>query len=594
MNKTLNINLAGFIFHIDEDAYQELEGYLTKIKAQFVNTEGGEEIIQDIESRIAELFRLRISEAKEVINKEDVAEVIGIMGKPEDYLEADDYEGAKQQKQEREQAYFQRSSRIIYRDADNRIIGGVAAGLAHYFKIDPLWVRLLFVALFFAGFGTLVYIILWIVVPKANTTVEKLQMRGERVNISNIEKSIREEMDALGGKMRGFAAKAKAHDYQQYSQKTGGFFSDLGNFIGMAVRTIFKVLGKVIGFLLILFAFVVLVGIIAGLLTGGFHVLGNNMGFWSLMDFLELVTVDALHFNSLAVGLLLITIAPLFLFIYLGLRLLFDLEPLNKSARNGILISILAGFIILIIAGSRIGISLDSHGSYSERFDLDPYTDTLHIEVNEDAVYQAFEAYNFNPHWMVIDERNIFGDVDLTVYKSNDSNNFILTEIHSRGNNRREARAFAKELQYSFQQTDSLLEFDHYYTLDTDSRYRGQEVHHKLYIRVGTKIYLHENTIDLIYDIKNIGNVWDHDMVNHWWEMTDKGLLCLDCLEQQEPVWPGDEEADDAENFPDTEQEEEPDEKEDMEFSTTSLQFSKPSLDHVAHLVLHKTVQAIL
>lgn len=558
MNKTLNINLAGFIFHIDEDAFHQLENYLNKIKAQFASAEGGDEIIQDIESRIAELFRAKTAEAKEVINRSDVAEVIKTMGQPEDYLDADEAYESKQRHSTHEPFSYNRS-RTIYRDADRRIIGGVAAGLAHYFKIDPLWMRLLFVALFFAGFGTIVYIILWIVVPKATTTAEKLQMHGEVVNISNIERSIRDEMDAVGGSVKNFARKASQHDYAQYSRKSGNFFSDLGRFIGMAARTIFRVLGRIIGFCLVLFAFVVLMGIIAGMLTGGFHALGSNMGFWSLIDFFELITIDDFHQSNLLIGLVLITVAPLFLFVYLGLRMLFDLQPLNSSARNGLLIAIFIGIVMLIVSGSRIALSLNESGSHTNQLDLVNQSDTLYIEVNEDAIYQEFKSYNFNPYWMVIDHQNIFREIELNVYKSDDSTNKLLTQVRANGSTRREARAFSKKLEYGVVEVDNHLVLDNYYVLDSNSRYRGQEVQHKLYIKEGTRLFLHDNTVDIIYDIKNVHNMWDHDMVNHWWEMTPRGLECLDCLPVKEPVWPDEVEieTDSLESTPEEEEYEE-------------------------------------
>ncbi|MGB0177807.1 MAG: PspC domain-containing protein, partial [Owenweeksia sp.] len=139
MNKTLNINLGGLIFHIDEDAYHILERYLTTLKRQFSTAEGGEEIIRDIEVRIAELFRERTTKAKEVISSADVEEVISIMGKPEDYLDSEE-DGASGRSFE--DTYYTPKKRI-FRDPDDRILGGVASGLAAYFNIDPLWMRLL-------------------------------------------------------------------------------------------------------------------------------------------------------------------------------------------------------------------------------------------------------------------------------------------------------------------------------------------------------------------------------------------------------------------------------------------------------------------
>ncbi|EPR74352.1 hypothetical protein ADIWIN_0694 [Winogradskyella psychrotolerans RS-3] len=189
MNKTVNINLAGTFFHIDEDAYLKLSRYLEAIKRSFTDSQGRSEIIADIEARIAELFAERIQNEKQVVGVKLVDEVITIMGQPEDYLVDDEIF-----EDEPKQQYKQKSgsTRRLFRDTDNSYVGGVSAGLGHYFGIDALWIRLLWVILMFgAGTGFLLYILLWALIPEAKTTAEKLTMTGDAVNISNIEKKLK-------------------------------------------------------------------------------------------------------------------------------------------------------------------------------------------------------------------------------------------------------------------------------------------------------------------------------------------------------------------------------------------------------------------
>ena len=171
MKKTFNINLGGQIFHIDDDAFNKLEAYLGALRQQFSSTSGGDEILNDVETRMAELFKERTANTKEVINIQDVDEAIAIIGKPEDFWHED--EASKSNFQYDNTMSYQKR---VMRDVDNRVLGGVASGLAAYFNIDTLWIRLLFVALMFAGFGVLLYIILWLVVPAARTTTEKLHV----------------------------------------------------------------------------------------------------------------------------------------------------------------------------------------------------------------------------------------------------------------------------------------------------------------------------------------------------------------------------------------------------------------------------------
>lgn len=187
MNKTININLGGFFFHIDESAYQKLRRYLDAIsKSLNDDPQGKNEIIADIEARISELLSERITDARQVVNEGDIDEIITIMGQPEDYAEAEEtYNDASYSYQRNH-----RKGKKLFRDGDDKFLGGVASGIAHYFNTDAIWIRLAFLITTLAGFGTgvLVYIVLWVLLAEAKTTAEKLQMEGEPVNIDNIEK----------------------------------------------------------------------------------------------------------------------------------------------------------------------------------------------------------------------------------------------------------------------------------------------------------------------------------------------------------------------------------------------------------------------
>lgn len=199
MNKTVNINLGGMFFHIDENAYQKLSRYFEAIKRSLTNSNGQDEIIKDIEMRIAELFSEKHANGKQVITLEELDEVIAVMGQPEDYrIDSDENEASAPKFTQQTKA-----TKKLYRDKDGGIIGGVLAGLGHYFGIDKVWIRVLFLILLFTfGFGIIPYIILWIVMPEAVTTSEKLEMTGEPVTISNIEKKVREEFDNVSEKIK--------------------------------------------------------------------------------------------------------------------------------------------------------------------------------------------------------------------------------------------------------------------------------------------------------------------------------------------------------------------------------------------------------
>ena len=200
MNKTVNINLGGMFFHIDEDAYQKLTRYFDAIKRSLSNSSGQDEIIKDIEMRVSELLTEKQKTEKHVVGLQDVDEVIAVMGQPEDYRIDEEGIGAGTTNYSSSSTT---GSRKLYRDKDNGMIGGVLAGLGHYFGIDKVWLRIFFLIMFFAwGTGVLAYIILWIVMPEAKTTAEKLEMTGEPVTISNIEKKVREEFENVSDKFK--------------------------------------------------------------------------------------------------------------------------------------------------------------------------------------------------------------------------------------------------------------------------------------------------------------------------------------------------------------------------------------------------------
>ena len=178
MNKTVNINLAGIFFHIDEDAYAKLTNYLNAIRNSFSDPDGQDEIIKDIEVRISELFSEKTYRASQVITLKELDEVISVMGQPEDY-KVDEEIFNDSTPNEKQQTKRPSSHKQVFRDTDDKFIAGVSSGLGHYFGIDAIWIRLVWVALVFLGFGApiLIYILLMILIPEATTTSEKLKMK---------------------------------------------------------------------------------------------------------------------------------------------------------------------------------------------------------------------------------------------------------------------------------------------------------------------------------------------------------------------------------------------------------------------------------
>ncbi|OFY51493.1 MAG: hypothetical protein A2W85_00950 [Bacteroidetes bacterium GWF2_41_31] len=203
MKTIINLNLRGIQFQVEEDAYLKLKQYLDSIQSHFKNSRACDEIINDIESRIAELFQQQLNKEHQVLSMKDIEIMMAIMGNPVDFDE-------QETEHVDHRIIYNTRRKRLFRDMDHRIIGGVCSGLSAYFDVDPTWFRLAFVIATLSGLSPFVYVILWIVVPAARTIADKLEMYGAPVNISNIEKAIKEEMGDLRDKFSEYTNKAKA------------------------------------------------------------------------------------------------------------------------------------------------------------------------------------------------------------------------------------------------------------------------------------------------------------------------------------------------------------------------------------------------
>ncbi len=218
MKKTININLGGYPFTIDEDAYEVAENYLNTLARHFGGGEGATEIMQDIESRMGELIN-RHKGTRSIVSKDDIVQVISILGTPEE-LKGIDFEDVGEKTRTKTGESFQlKTGKRLYRDPDDKVIGGVCSGLASYFGIqDPIWIRILFVLLATAGGASfIVYVVLWAILPEARTVSEKLEMMGEPTNVNNIAKAVKDELEDLGEKLnKQFNKKKKKHRYHHH------------------------------------------------------------------------------------------------------------------------------------------------------------------------------------------------------------------------------------------------------------------------------------------------------------------------------------------------------------------------------------------
>lgn len=306
MKKVINITIAGFVFAVEDDAYEKLDDYLDSIKKHFAKDKDGEEIVKDIELSIAEKFLARKNKDMAVMVK-DVEKVIDQMGTLKDFKKIDEEdeeaeEAAVDEEKEKEPV------RKLYRDPDDVLIAGVASGIGAYFGVETVIVRVIFFLLiFFWGLAIPLYIILWVLMPVANTTAQKLQMRGERITLKEIEKSVRSGVDKL--KKKGFLKNG--------AEKVKGFLAEFFQGLGRVVAAIFKIFAVVIGTALMLAG---VAGIFVLTFVLAWQMAGTAVPYTDILlrDFVE---VTDIFYWIFVAGLYVVVLVPLLFVFFVGLSM---------------------------------------------------------------------------------------------------------------------------------------------------------------------------------------------------------------------------------------------------------------------------------
>ncbi|WP_420552979.1 PspC domain-containing protein [Tenacibaculum aiptasiae] len=535
MNKTININLGGFFFHIDETAYQKLKRYLDAISRSLSDDpQGKNEIISDIEARISELLSERITDARQVVNESDIDEVITIMGQPEDYAEAEDsFNDSTSYSQRRN-----RTSKKLFRDGDDKFLGGVCAGLAHYAGIDVIWVRLLTLVLMFgAGFGFIAYFILWILLPEAKTTTEKLQMEGEAVNIDNIEKKIRNEFENLSSKLKDGANdlsdKISSADYEKLKSKTSSGFQDFIDTMGKILLAVFKVFGKFMGVLLIFIAGITIISLLLGIFSIG------------SLEFLD-IDNDMVHYPPffyestlpkwlLSIFLFVLIGIPFIVLFILGLRIL---SPNVKKLSTPAILTLFGVWLVSLLAVGFSGIEYATTHAYNGA-KITKHSITYTKEeplklrvVNDDNIYYNHNLRNRNNAVGVYvndKEMKYSNDINIDVRKSETGNAYIEIKKTSEGRRRSKANDNAETIQYNFKSANNTIVFDAFFLSEYKNMWKDEEIRATLFIPEGTTVYFEGSTRRFLDDVRNTQDIYDRDMANHHFKMTSKGFECTDC-----------------------------------------------------------------
>jgi len=505
MDKTININLGGTLFQIDENAYGKLKEYLQSISNKFKNVAGGNETIEDIESRIAEIFLSQKGTAG-IISSENVDDMIKLIGKPEDFDQSGNESG------DHGTSFGNPGPRKkMFRNPENSIIGGVCGGIGAYLNSDPVWIRILFVLFtFFFGIGFFVYLALWIAIPSAITDSQKREMYGGQHNWA-----MPQEWDQHPGNRLGHAINE--------------IFGALGKVFYIIIRIILITIGTglvLAGFLAMLSFIMVFVFKYPGSFSA--NVQGFNIAY--LPDFLNYIVSPAAAPWIKALIIAVITL-PLLALIYGGIRLIFWFR-----ARDGFVW--LAGFILWILFAAALSIVLFnegvSYGKHESSVSLEYLklpSDTIYIEAgrrlsdirtsNEISLPdKGGNGYNI---FISEEEKeiNIKTHLELLSVKDN-SANIEITRFSS-GKNSLAAIENSKRLIYNYRLSADTLYLDEFFSIPPAGKWSLDFVSLDVNIPEGTIVYIDEDIAETILRSRYNDELLSESKSN-FWIMTEHGL----------------------------------------------------------------------
>ena len=652
MKKVININFQGRVIPIEETAYEILQQYVDSLRRYFANEEGREEIVNDIESRIAELFSERLKKGAVCITDEDVNAVIASMGRPEDFeaQEAEEPKASSSKKQY--SANFGPSTsertgrKALVRNADDKILGGVCSGLANYFGIDPVIMRILFVLLFsalfwvyillwiivpaksvqsnitkrlyrnpddkvvagvagglaayfniepwiprllfalpfvlgilsgtfhsfwwdndfgffprviFGSFGStllVTYIVLWVTVPLASNAAERLEMKGEKVDLNSIRDTVKEDLEGFKSRAQNFGKEVK-----ETAQQFGSRAKEFGTEAGSRARTLASEtaplarktgsgIGHVIGILFKAF-FLFIAGVIALALFGAFiGILFGGFAVFPLKNFI----LDGFWQNILAwTALFLFFGIPLIALITWLVRKIAGIR--SKHNYLGYVFGGLwtIGLVALVLLAGMVSRNFRTRSAVEEKITpVQPANGKMFVQVaNSNIRYYGSDWFGIDsdedwPIYGINQDTLMLNTVRVNVVKSLDSNFHLYKVKFGRGVNPAEARTIAEHINFDINIQDSMVTLPKGFPVSSRDKFRNQQVLVVLEVPVGKRIQLDES-IDYYdwFSINTNRRGWNVHFNDNWdrnydWQsnreytMTPDGLRLTEELDQKE------------------------------------------------------------
>lgn len=585
MKKNISINISGIIFHIEEDGYENLRKYLDSINRYFASFEDSSEILADIESRVAEIFLSKLNEGKQVITADDVNALIATMGSVSDFKAAEEQELKEEARPgtgsgpqagttgEPREPRPPKPPQQLFRDQKRKILGGVCSGIANYFAIDAVWIRLLFgilafaygftiivylimwavvpgtfdleepeaakkmfrdgerkviggvsggvaayfgldiilvrvlfiVFTFFFGVGFAIYLVLWIALPEARTITDRMEMQGEPVTLSNIESNIKRNLNVDQNAEESALTKVLLFPFR--------LIGILLNALGKILGPLLEVIRVAIGILILLtgVGFILFAVIAGGVFVGLFSATAFS---WPAASDAELSVPLQIIMNSVSGWMVFAAFVaimiPAVLVTMLGASIVAKKYVFSPTVGWTMFVLFFVSIAMLSVTIPKMVYSVKEEGDYEEELVLNPTGKKLYLRVNEVGM-------------------DDYDGVHLTLKGTDEKRFRIVKTFSAKGSTRQKAIENAHTIDYSINVQDSVLVFDSNIRFQDDAVFRRQRVDVVLHIPHNYPFVLDESASRLISHYID----WDQRNDNTW-EMTDKGMKCISCPVREE------------------------------------------------------------
>nr|WP_199157895.1 PspC domain-containing protein [Pedobacter sp. ASV2] len=535
MEKTIIINIGNTIIHIEESAYELLKAYLAEVKQHFANHADDLEIVTDIENRIVELLTEQLEEQKkQVVDLANVNFVIGQMGRVQDFDTVE--EGEEEPVMNTNYQYH--AEKKLYRDMDDRVVAGVCSGIAHYVNIEAKWVRLgTFLIACIGGFGLLVYALLWIIMPKAKSRLEKMEMKGEPANLQGFQKNLDEELEAVRDRLKEVNAHAQPI-FARFGLVIGEFFEWLARFISGTGKVIFKLIALFIVVFGILFLISLIISAAAFL---GFYD-GNAY------DYFPLSIINYGYRDILLLSAFTVLFVPILALVLFSIRVAFNKQAINKTLSYGLLIVWLAGVAITGYYTAKISSEFKEHAEIIQTTDLKTLP-LYAIDIDKSMLFSREDSVSFHIGPDSFKDRKVLDNpednpfrapknIRINIEKSESGKTSLTQTYTSQGKTFKIALQNAQNIAYSYTINDNVLMFSPRLQLKKNVNWRAQEVSLTLKVPVGTKLVLKQDA----YRYINNFYAWScNDNQNNsddfsTWIMTDEGLKCKYEIDHPQPI----------------------------------------------------------